>query len=86
MDQYILDFIGLLDLDAYSYRVYRGLDEDTLVLVASDGQGCEQDLRRRLGLDLGDIVALRGLRREVGETEGGSQTASDALKVWAKGL
>lgn len=35
----MLNFIGLLDLDADTDGVDAGLNQDTLVLVARDGQG-----------------------------------------------
>lgn len=68
----MLDLIGLLDLDADAHRVYAGLDEDALVLVARNRQWREEDLGGGLGLDLGDIVALGVLGGEVGEGSGGS--------------
>ena len=39
MTQDLLNLVGLLDRDAQSDRVYRGLDEDTLGFVARDYQG-----------------------------------------------
>jgi hypothetical protein len=84
VDQDVLDLVGLLDLDADPYAVDAGLDEHALVLVARNGQGRQQHLGRRAGLDLGDIVPLGGLRCEVGEAEGGRQAAPDSLEVWAE--
>ena len=54
----MLNLIGLLDLDADTDRVDAGLDQDTLVLVAGNRQRCKQDLGRRLGFDLGNIMSL----------------------------
>ena len=82
----MLDLVGLLDLDADAYAVDAGLNEHALVLVARNGQGCQEHLGRRSRFDLGDIVSLGGLRRKVGETEGGRQAAPDSLEVWAEGL
>ena len=79
VDQDMLDLVGLLDLDAASYAVDAGLDEDALVLVAGNREGRQQHLGRRAGLDLGDIVPLGGLGCKVGETEGGRQAAADGL-------
>lgn len=39
VDQNMLNFVGLLDLDADTDGVDAGLNQDTLVLVARDGQG-----------------------------------------------
>lgn len=43
MYQYVLNFVGLLDLDADTNRVDAGLDQDTLVLVSRNSQGLEED-------------------------------------------
>ena len=58
MDQDILDFVRLLDLDANTHAVYAGLDKNLLVLVARNRQGVEEELRGGLGFYLGDIVPL----------------------------
>lgn len=81
VDEQVLNLVGLLDLDADADRVDARLDQDSLVLVAGNGQGREQHLGGGLGLDLGDIVALSGLGGEVGERQGGNQAASYALEV-----
>lgn len=80
----MLNLVGLFDLDADSYAVDAGLDQDALVLVARNGQWCQQHLGRRPRLDLGNIMAFGGLRCKVGETEGGRQAAADRLEVWAE--
>lgn len=67
VDQDMLDFVRLLDLDAYPHAVDARLDEHPLVLVASNGQRREEDFRGCPGLDLRDIVTLSALRGEVGE-------------------
>lgn len=82
----VLDFVGLLDLDAYSDRVDARLDEDPLVFVARNRQRRQEDLGRRLGLNLGDIVSLGRLRRKVGEGQSRRQAAADALEVGTEGL
>lgn len=79
--QDVLDLVGLLDLDANAYTVDTGLDEDSLVLVTRNRQGCKQHFRGSPGFDLGDIVPFGGLGRKVGEAEGGRQTAPDSLEV-----
>jgi hypothetical protein len=84
VDQDVLNLVGLLDLDADSYAVDAGLNEHALVLVAGNCQRRQQDLGRCPSLDLGDIVALGGLRCEVGEAEGGSQATPDSLEVGAE--
>jgi hypothetical protein len=80
----MLDLVGLLDLDADSYAVDAGLNEHSLVLVAGNRQRRQQHLGGCPGFDLGDIVALGGLRCEVGEAEGGCQAAPDSLEVGAE--
>lgn len=62
----MLNLVGLLDLDGYPDRVDAGLDQDAFVLVAGDGQRCQEHLGRGLRFDLGDIVTLGGLGSEVG--------------------
>jgi hypothetical protein len=54
----MLNLIGLLDLDAYPYAVDTRFDEDSLVLVARDGQWRQQDLRRALSFDLWYVMTL----------------------------
>ena len=48
--QYPLDFVRLLDLDANSYGVDRGLNENAFVLVSGDGERVEEHLLRRTAL------------------------------------
>jgi hypothetical protein len=43
MDQYMLDFVGLLDLDADTDGVDARLDQDTFILVSRNSQGLEED-------------------------------------------
>lgn len=86
VDQDMLNLIGLLDLDADTDGVDAGLNQDTLVLVARNGQGLQQDLGRRLGLNLWNIVSLGGLGSKVGECERGGQAAAYALQVGSEGL
>lgn len=61
MHQYILNLVGLLDLDAYSRAIDAGLDEDTLILVSGDSEGVQEDFGTAGGFDLGHVVALGGL-------------------------
>lgn len=82
----VLDLVGLLDLDADADGVDGGFDEHALVLVACDGKRCQQDFWARPGLDLGHIVTFGSLRCEVGQAEGGGQTAADSLEVRSEGL
>ena len=58
MDQNILDFVCLFDLDADTHAVDAGLDKNFLVLIAGNRQGVEEELRGGLGFYLGDIVSL----------------------------
>lgn len=44
--QYPLNFIGLLDLYAETNRIHRRFDENALVLVTRDGEGCEENFLR----------------------------------------
>lgn len=78
----MLDLVGLLDLDADAHGIDGWLDKDTLVLVASDSQRRQQDLRTGAGLHFRNIVSLGGLRGEVGQTKRGGQTASHSRQVW----
>lgn len=80
----MLYLVRLLDLDADPHAVYARLDQDSLVLVAGDGQRVQQHFGRRLGFDLGDIVTLRGLRCEVREAQRGGQGGAHALQVGAQ--
>lgn len=82
----MLDLIGLLNLDGYPHGVDARLDQNTFVLVTGDGEGGQEDLGGGLGLNLGDIVTFGGLGSEVGEREGGRQTAPDGLEVGSQGL
>lgn len=43
MTQYTLQLVSLLDLNAHTDGVDRGLDENALVLIARDGQRVEED-------------------------------------------
>ncbi len=43
MHQYILNLIGLFDLDTDAYAIDTGLDKDPFVFVAGDGERIEQD-------------------------------------------
>lgn len=73
VDQDVLNFVGLLDLDAYPHAVDTGLNVHSLVLVSRHGERVQDDFRGAGGLDLGDIVSLRGLRGEVGQGERGRE-------------
>lgn len=84
--QDVFDLVGLLDLDAYPYAVDGRLDQDTLVLVARNGQRSQKHFGRRASFDFGDIVPFGRLGCEVGEAEGGRQAAADSLEVWAERL
>lgn len=86
VDKDLLDFVGLLDFDADADAVDARLDEDTLILVARNGQRGQEDLGRCASLNLGDIVSLSSLGSEVGEAEGGRETAAHSLEVGAEGL
>ena len=66
VDQDVLDFVGLLDLDANAHTVDAGLDKDSLVLVSGNDEGVQQNLGGGLGFDLWDIVSFGGLGGEVG--------------------
>lgn len=81
MYQDILNFVGLLDLDADADGVDARLNQNALVLITRNVEGREQDLGRSLGLNLRDIVSLCCLRSEVGERQGCGQAAAHALQV-----
>ena len=86
MNQYILNLVRLLDPDADTHRVDARFDKDSLVFVSRDRHGRQYDLGRRPRLDLGDIVPLRRLRREVAEAQGRSEGTAYALEIWAERL
>lgn len=77
----MLNLIRLLDLDADAYAIDAGLDENALVFVSGNSERIQQHFRRCLGLDLGYVVSLGGLRRKVGQAEGGGQGGADTLQV-----
>ena len=84
VDQDVFDLVCLLDPDADADAVDTGLDEDTLVLIAGDGQRVQEDFGRGLGFDLWDIMAFGSLGCEVGQRHGGRQRRPHALQVWAE--
>lgn len=67
MYENVLDLVCLFNLKADADGVDGRLDQDTLVLVASNRQWREENLRGGLGFNLGDIVAFGCLRRKVGQ-------------------
>lgn len=81
VDKDLFNLVGLLDFDADADAVDAGLDKDTLVLVARNRQGSQEDLGGGAGLYFRDIVSLRRLRGEVGQAEGGRETAAHSLEV-----
>ena len=84
VDQDVLNLIGLLDLDAYSYAVDARLNVHAFILVSRDGERVQDDFRGACSFDLGDIVTFRGLRGKVGQGEGGRERRAHALEVWAE--
>ena len=58
MHKYILDLIGLLDLDANPYAIYAGLYEHLLVLIARNGQRVQQHLWATSCFNLWHIVTF----------------------------
>lgn len=73
MHQDMFDLVCLFYSDTNADTVYARLDEDFLVLIAGDGKRIQQKFRRRSSFDLWDIVPLRCLRCEVGDSERGGQ-------------
>ena len=67
VDEDMLDFICLLNLDTNANAVDARLDENLLVVIASYSQRIKQSFRGRGGFYLGNIMPLCSLRREVGE-------------------
>jgi len=65
VNQDVLYFVCLFDLDANADAVDTRLDKDTLILVASNCQGGQQNLRRGARFNLGDIVSFRCLGSKV---------------------
>jgi len=70
MDQNILYFIGLLDLDADSYAVDAWLDQDSLVLIAGNDERVQKNFWGGLRFDFWDVVPFGGLGCEVCKAEG----------------
>jgi len=79
--QDILDLVCLLYPDANSDAVDTGLNEDSFVLVTGNSQGVQEKFWRAGCLDLWDIVPLRCLRCEVGNSERSGQGGPDALEI-----
>lgn len=73
VDQDILDLVGLLDADTDTHTVHARLNEHSFILVSGDCQRVQQQLRRRLCLDLRHVVSLRRLRCEVRDCQGRGQ-------------
>jgi hypothetical protein len=71
--QYVFYLVRLLDLYAYPHTVDAGLNEDLLVLVSRHGKRVEEHFGRAGGFDLGHIVSLGSLGREVGKGECGRE-------------
>ena len=69
--QYVLDLVGLLDFYAKPYAVDTRLNEYALVFISGYSQRIKEELGRCGSFNLGYIVALRHLRGEVREGEGG---------------
>lgn len=82
----MLNLVGLLDLNANADGVDTGLDEDSFVFVSRNVQRRKEDFGRCLGLNLGDVVTLDGLRGKVGQRQRGREAAAYALQVRAEGL
>jgi len=58
VDQYMFNFVGLLNFYAHPNAIDAGFDEDLLILVSRDGQRIQKHLRRACGFNLGHIVSL----------------------------
>jgi len=84
VDQDVFNLICLLDLDAYAHTVDAGLDVYAFMLIPRYGKRVQDDFGRARGFDLGNIVALGGLGRKVGEGEGGCERRAHALEVRAE--
>ena len=84
VDKDMLNLVGLLDLDGHADGVYTGFDEDPLVLVSGNGQGRQENLRGRLGFNLGHVVSLGCLGGEIGQRQRRCQAAPDCLEVGAE--
>lgn len=73
MNQNVLNLVGLFDLDADSYAIDAGLNENSLIFVASHSQGVENDLGGGFGFNLGHIVSFGRLRGKIGQRESSGQ-------------
>ena len=69
MDQNMLNFIRLLDLDAYAHAVDAWLDKDPLILVSRNGERIQKNFRRCLRFNLRNIVPFGRLGCEIGQAE-----------------
>ena len=54
----MLNLVCLFNLDAYAHAVDARLDQDSLVLIARDGEGIQQDFGGGLRFNLGDVVSF----------------------------
>lgn len=58
MDQYVLNLVGLLDLDADPYAVHTRFYEDLLILIAGYCERIEQNLWRAGCFNFWYVVAF----------------------------
>lgn len=84
VDKDMLDFIRLLYTDAHTDTVDTGFDEDSLVLVARNGQGIEEKFGGRGSLDFRHVMSFGRLRSEVGNRKSRGQRRADTLEVRAQ--
>lgn len=80
-----LDFVGLLDGDADPDGVDARLDQDALLFVARNDDRIEEEFLAAPHLDLGFIVSLDDLRREVDETHRGGQCVPHSGQIGLEG-
>ena len=65
VNQDVFNLVCLLDLDRHPDAIHAGLHQDPLILVPRYCQGIQEQLWRRSGLDLRDVVSFGRLRGKV---------------------
>ena len=77
----LVELIELLQADRNTDAVHTGLDEDTLLLVTGDDNGCAEKLLAEAALNLGLVVTLNNLGSKVGDAHSGSDGCTDGVCV-----
>ncbi len=65
VDKYMLDLIGLFDLDTDAHTVYAWLNEHSFILIARDRQWIQKHFGRARCLHLRNVMSLGSLGSEI---------------------